>query len=195
MRQDSSHSSVPALALVRAIVVHVFLHTPLCIDAHACARLYMPMFTFGCAWICPRLPCPSVATVASIRTLIILNTDNVVGERERNRPERDGLQTESEPKVRTFRPGRALLGWTDGGVSGISTQRHKVALTCIRVCRRSHLLHALVYLHSHQLVFEPIRACPDMSVPAVCLCSFASIRSCLHSIALIATRRCLQTHS
>ena len=80
------------------------------------------MFTFGIAWICPRLPCPSVATVASIRTLIILNTDDVVGERERNRPERDGLQTESEPKVRMFRPGGALQGWMDGGVSGhIST--------------------------------------------------------------------------
>ena len=70
------------------------------------------------------------------------------------------------------RPGRALLGWTDGGVSGhISTQHHEVALTCVCVCQRSHthLLRALVYVHSHRPVFEPVRACPHMSVPAVLL--------------------------
>ena len=156
------------------------------------------MFTFVCACICSCLPCPSVATVASIHTLIILDTDNVVGERERNQPEQDGLQTESEPKVRMFQPGGALLGWMDGGVSGhISMQHHKVTLTCVCVCRHSHihLSRALVYFHSQQPMFEPICASPHMSVPAVCLCSFMSIRSCLHLIVLIDTRCCLHTHS
>ena len=61
---------------------------------------------------------------------------------------------ESEPKVRMFPPGRALLGWMDGGMSGhISMQCHEVVLVC--VCQHSHMhllcaccVSVLVRVHS-----------------------------------------------